>query len=83
MLAIEISGNMSPYVLSYLKERVDPDIHLIHAVWLSGVCLGIQGLVMPLVGFLAMKMNVTLVIIMGCLVNRFVKYLILFCPLIN
>lgn len=68
-------GNVSPYVMSYLNAKVDKNVEIIYAVWLSGVCLGIQGAVMPLVGLLAMKTNMILVIVLGCLINRCVTAL--------
>ncbi|KAL5964185.1 putative MFS-type transporter YbfB [Taenia solium] len=64
-------GNMSPYIISYIRKNVDKNIKPIDAIWLSGVCLGVQGIFMPIAGLLALKTGVKFIVGMSCLLNSF------------
>ena len=62
---------MSPYIISYIHRKVDETIKPIDAIWLSGVCLGVQGIFMPLAGLLALKTGVRFIVGFGCILNRY------------
>lgn len=61
---------MSPYILSYLKERVDPDLDKGLAVWLTALALSLQGFFMPIGGILAKYVGFRIVVICSCLSLR-------------
>ncbi|VDL93664.1 unnamed protein product [Schistocephalus solidus] len=50
-------GNISPYIISYLRKYVDPSIHNSHAVWLAAAALSSQGVVMPVSGLLIHRLG--------------------------
>lgn len=62
---------MSPYIISYIRKKVDKNVKPIDAIWLSGVCLGVQGIFMPIAGLLALKTGVKFIVGMSCLLNRY------------
>nr|CDS18548.1 oxalate:formate antiporter [Echinococcus granulosus] len=60
---------MSPYIISYIRKKVDKNTNPIDAIWLSGVCLGVQGIFMPIAGLLALKTGVKFIVGVSCLLN--------------
>ncbi|VDD84238.1 unnamed protein product [Mesocestoides corti] len=62
-------GNLTPYMMSYLKIRVDPNLDPGSAVWISAIALAMQGLSMPLGGAAAPKIGYRAVVIIGSLIN--------------
>ncbi|KAM7539337.1 hypothetical protein Aperf_G00000052310 [Anoplocephala perfoliata] len=62
---------MSPYIISYIRKRVDRFINPIDAIWLSGVYLGVQGIFMPIAGLLVLKVGVKSTVAISCMLNSF------------
>lgn len=62
-------ANMVPYMMSYTIARVDPNVNQQLKVWLSGLALGIQGISMPIGGFLAKRFGFRIVVILSCLLE--------------
>lgn len=63
-------GNMSPYIISYIRSKVYRFINPIDAIWLTGVCLGVQGIFMPIAGLLVLKLGVRFIVAISCMLNR-------------
>ncbi|CAH8669669.1 unnamed protein product [Schistosoma rodhaini] len=63
-------ANMVPYILSYIKARVDPDVQIQSTVWLSALALASQGISMALGGIVYQKAGFRLVVGLGCLLHR-------------
>ncbi|KAL5961353.1 Monocarboxylate transporter 14, partial [Taenia solium] len=62
-------GNLAPYMMSYLKKRVDPSLDVGSAVWISAIALAMQGISMPLGGAILPKIGYRAVVIIGCMIN--------------
>ncbi|VDL60587.1 unnamed protein product [Hymenolepis diminuta] len=62
-------GNLAPYMMSYLKIRVDPNVEMGSAVWISAIALSMQGVSMPIGGALLPFMGYRAVVILGCIIN--------------
>ncbi|RTG89043.1 uncharacterized protein DC041_0000735 [Schistosoma bovis] len=63
-------ANMVPYILSYIKARVDPSVQSQSTVWLSALALASQGLSMALGGLVYQKAGFRVVVGIGCLLHR-------------
>ncbi|VDP58038.1 unnamed protein product [Schistosoma curassoni] len=61
---------MVPYILSYIKARVDPSVQSQSTVWLSALALASQGLSMALGGLVYQKAGFRVVVGIGCLLHR-------------
>lgn len=66
---------MVPYILSYIKARVDPSVQSQSTVWLSALALASQGLSMALGGLVYQKAGFRVVVGIGCLLHRYVSRL--------
>ncbi|CAH8492452.1 unnamed protein product [Dicrocoelium dendriticum] len=62
-------ANMVPYIMGYIKARVQPDVRDELVIWLSALALGVQGISMPLGGFLAKKIGFRIVVAISCLLE--------------
>ncbi|CAH8640864.1 unnamed protein product [Schistosoma curassoni] len=62
-------ANMVPYILSYIKARVDPSVQSQSTVWLSALALASQGLSMALGGLVYQKAGFRVVVGIGCLLH--------------
>lgn len=62
-------GNLAPYMMSYLKIRVDPNVEMGSAVWISAIALSMQGVSMPIGGALLPFIGYRAVVILGCIIN--------------
>ncbi|TNN17752.1 Oxalate:formate antiporter [Schistosoma japonicum] len=62
-------ANMVPYILSYIKNRVDPNIQSQTTVWLSALALASQGLSMALGGYVYQKVGFRVVVAIGCILH--------------
>lgn len=60
---------MSPYIISYVHKKVDCFINPIDSIWLSSIFLSAQGILMPIVDVLALKIGVKLLAFVGCVLN--------------
>ncbi|CAL8075693.1 unnamed protein product [Calicophoron daubneyi] len=60
-------ANMVPYIMSYVKARVNPDVDDGLAIWLSALALGAQGITMPLGGITARRFGFRWVVASSCL----------------
>lgn len=56
-------------MMSYLKTRVNPDLEIGSAVWISAIALAIQGFSMPLGGAALPRIGYRGVVILGCIIN--------------
>nr|VZI16974.1 unnamed protein product [Spirometra erinaceieuropaei] len=71
-------GNMSPYIMSYLRKYVEPHLKNSDAIWLSAASLASQGLAMPLSGLILLKTGFRIIVICSCILNSagiFLSYL--------
>ncbi|KAK4475895.1 hypothetical protein MN116_001140 [Schistosoma mekongi] len=62
-------ANMVPYILSYIKTRVDPNVQSQTTVWLSALALASQGLSMALGGFVYQKAGFRVVVAISCILH--------------
>ncbi|KAF7260965.1 hypothetical protein EG68_01502 [Paragonimus skrjabini miyazakii] len=62
-------ANMVPYIMGYVKTRVDKEIKDNRAIWFSALALGIQGVSMPLGGVVSKKLGYRVVVVTGCLLE--------------
>nr|CDS25341.1 oxalate:formate antiporter [Hymenolepis microstoma] len=56
-------------MMSYLKLRVDPNVEMGSAVWISAIALSMQGVSMPIGGALLPLMGYRAIVILGCIIN--------------
>ncbi|VDN98645.1 unnamed protein product [Rodentolepis nana] len=56
-------------MMSYLKQRVDPNVEMGSAVWISAIALSMQGVSMPIGGALLPFMGYRAIVILGCIIN--------------
>ncbi|KAF8563045.1 hypothetical protein P879_08506, partial [Paragonimus westermani] len=66
---VNILANMVPYIMGYVKSRVDKEIKDNRAIWFSALALGVQGVSMPLGGFVSKKIGYRVVVVTGCLLE--------------
>ncbi|KAH9281322.1 Oxalate:formate antiporter [Echinococcus granulosus] len=83
------TGNMIPYVASYVVKNFNPEFNNGLVVWMTAAPLMTQGASMPLGGILAPKMGVKVVAIIGSLLCRYKgtcmrkKISFVFCIMVN
>lgn len=56
-------------MMSYLKIKVDPNVEMGSAVWISAIALAMQGVSMPIGGALLPYLGYRAVVIIGSLIN--------------
>ncbi|KAA3680343.1 uncharacterized protein DEA37_0009499, partial [Paragonimus westermani] len=66
---VNILANMVPYIMGYVKSKVDKGIKDSRAIWFSALALGVQGVSMPLGGFVSKKIGYRVVVVTGCLLE--------------
>uniref|UniRef100_A0AA85J5K1 MFS domain-containing protein n=1 Tax=Trichobilharzia regenti TaxID=157069 RepID=A0AA85J5K1_TRIRE len=62
-------ANMVPYILSYIKAYVDPNIETKTSVWLSALALACQGATMALGGIVHEKAGFRVVVSVSCILH--------------
>ncbi|CAH8429027.1 unnamed protein product [Dicrocoelium dendriticum] len=62
-------ANMVPYIMGYIKARVQSDVKAELSIWLSALALCVQGISMPLGGILARKFGYRWVVGISCLME--------------
>lgn len=55
--------------MSYIKIRVDPNVDMGSAVWISAIALSMQGISMPIGGALLPYLGYRAVVILGSVIN--------------
>lgn len=60
---------MTPYIMGYIKARVDPNLPNESAIWLSALALGIQGFSMPVGGIVARRFGYRRLLAISCILD--------------
>nr|CDS32168.1 oxalate:formate antiporter [Hymenolepis microstoma] len=62
--------NMTPYVISYMHERLDSDVNYSFGIWISTGSISFYASSMPISGLLAQKFDISKLIIISGFLNR-------------
>ncbi|TGZ67106.1 hypothetical protein CRM22_004977 [Opisthorchis felineus] len=62
-------ANMTPYIYSYAKVRVDSNADKRLTIWLSAIALVMQGVMMPIGGLVSQKIGFRPVVGIACLLH--------------
>ncbi|OON20747.1 hypothetical protein X801_03365, partial [Opisthorchis viverrini] len=62
-------ANMTPYIYSYVRARVDPNADKKLTIWLSAIALVMQGVMMPIGGLVSQKIGFRPVVGISCVVH--------------